>query len=138
MSPDNTQYLYDTYPRLYRGHRKSPRKTLMYWGFCCGNGWFQILDDVSRDIAAHALGKGLDPEVLQVKEKFGTLSFYIRGADSDIHGLILQADERSTQTCEMCGAPGKLLDDHGWWKTRCPECIEKVRHERMRDDGDSG
>jgi hypothetical protein len=56
----------------------------------------------------------------QVKEKFGTLSFYYTGGDEYISGLVDMASSISSVTCEVCGKPGKQ-NDGGWIKTRCEE-----------------
>jgi len=56
----------------------------------------------------------------QVKEKFGTLSFYYTGGDEYIFGLVSMASSMSGVTCEACGKPGKQTGD-SWIKTRCEE-----------------
>jgi len=32
------------------------------------------------------------------------------------------AEETSTRTCERCGSPGCLHEDHGWLATLCTSC----------------
>lgn len=54
----------------------------------------------------------------QIKEKFGTLRFYVNGADDYCHGIINFAESMSACTCEVCGQLGKL-NNQGWLKTRC-------------------
>ena len=56
----------------------------------------------------------------QVKEKYGTLRFYVYGADEYVHGLIQMAEAMSMITCETCGAPGKERGG-GWIRTLCDE-----------------
>lgn len=60
----------------------------------------------------------LDVVATQVKEKYGTLRFYIYGGDSYINGLIDMAESMSAITCEVCGAPGEIRDG-GWVRTLC-------------------
>lgn len=57
-------------------------------------------------------------EVVQVKEKFGTLRFYTNYGDDYIYGAIEMAESMSAVTCETCGAPGKLFS-YGWWHVAC-------------------
>lgn len=57
-------------------------------------------------------------KVAQVKEKFGSLRFYINGADDTIFGMISLAETMSTRTCEVCGDKGKIKAG-GWIKTLC-------------------
>lgn len=56
----------------------------------------------------------------QVKEKYGTLRFYVSHSDEFIDGVIAMAESMSTRTCETCGAPGKRRGG-GWLYTACDE-----------------
>jgi hypothetical protein len=58
------------------------------------------------------------PTVVQVKEKFGTLRFYVNGATEEQHHYISFAEAMSSRTCETCGSPGKRLG-HRWIYTSC-------------------
>lgn len=61
------------FPKLYAQRGLSPRETCMCWGFSCGDGWEPIIRRLSAKLeAAGAVA-------VQVKEKFGTLRFYIEG-----------------------------------------------------------
>lgn len=66
-----------------------------------------------------------DLRVVDVKEKFGGLRYYVRHVP-DRHALAIaeakqRAEERSFQTCEVCGEPGRLVLSSGYWHTACPE-----------------
>jgi len=52
-------------------------------------------------------------EVLQVKQKFGGLRFYVshRHRTDAILQRIEAAELESLRTCEVCGKPGKVRDD---------------------------
>ena len=63
------------------------------------------------------------PTVVQVKEKFGTLRFYVNGATEEQHHYISFAEAMSSRTCETCGKPGKRLG-RGWIYTACEEHAE--------------
>lgn len=56
----------------------------------------------------------------QLKEKYGTLRFYVYGADDYVNGLIQMAEAMSVVTCETCGAPGEEREG-GWIRTLCDE-----------------
>ena len=60
------------------------------------------------------------PVVSQVKEKFGTLRFYINGGTEEHYNYISFAESMSAHICETCGKPGKLLG-RGWVYTACKE-----------------
>ena len=112
MSPEKTEQLYSAFPGLYRGKDKIPQESLMYQGFECDDGWFDLIWKLSAGIENAARIEGLDPdgdgwpEATQVKQKFGALRFYIRNASDEIRTLIGEAVEASEKICEICGAPG--------------------------------
>lgn len=54
----------------------------------------------------------------QVKEKFGTLRFYVNGSDEYVDGAISMAEHMSAKTCEICGQSGKIRNG-GWVRTLC-------------------
>ena len=56
----------------------------------------------------------------QIKEKFGTLRFYISGGDDYIHGSINLADQMSEHICEECGNFGKRRNG-SWIRTLCDD-----------------
>lgn len=64
------------------------------------------------------------PRALQVKEKFGSLRFYMTSNTDEIDDLIDKAEEKSYKTCEECGCPGKLRNG-GWMTTLCDSCAKK-------------
>lgn len=137
MNEANTQKLYQEFPRLYRDAHAEMKTTAMCWGFECGDGWFRLIYDLSAAIEAEASKLGLDPDseawpkAAQVKEKFGTLRFYLRGHTDSIHELIKQAEEKSEHTCEKCGLSGTLRT-HGWHHVSCDRCEDRKRQGESR------
>lgn len=59
------------------------------------------------------------PTVAQVKEKFGSLRFYLYTVDDVSNAVTTYAEAMSTDTCEDCGCPGKTYR-MGWYRTLCP------------------
>lgn len=41
------------YPLIFRDRHADPSKTCMYWGFDCGDGWYNILDALCANIQNH-------------------------------------------------------------------------------------
>jgi len=64
------------------------------------------------------------PVVSQVKEKMGTLRFYINCGTDAHYNYITFAEVLSARTCETCGAAGKLRG-RGWYYTACDEHTDK-------------
>jgi len=75
MKQEFDELLCARYPKLMVNRQKTMQETCMYWGFECGDGWFDILDQLMANIQKHIDLKerqGLNvPQVTvdQVKEK---------------------------------------------------------------------
>lgn len=86
--------------------------------FECGDGWEPLLRAAATKI--EAINKQLQEPVraLQIKEKFGTLRFYVSHGTEEINTIIREAENASARTCETCGQPGKLRGKR-WVYTAC-------------------
>jgi hypothetical protein len=92
-----------------------------YGGFCVGEGWWPIVENLCRHIQHHIdwkRGTCSQVTVNQIKEKFGGLRFYYSGGDDEISGMVSMAESWAGHSCETCGAPGKSREG-GWIKTLC-------------------
>jgi hypothetical protein len=123
------------FPLLYSDRHASMQETCMCWGFCCGDGWFDLIYRLSQKLEAIIGNMPEDQQkhhrVSQVKEKFGTLRFYMRGETKEMSDLIREAHKESARTCEECGCVGSLYTD-GWWNTLCEKCAKE--HGRSQED----
>ena len=139
------------HPALFRGEPP------YVWSFVTG-GWYPIVDELCSEIEVLLGPSGCaDFSVVQVKEKFASLSFYYRypaeetpdqpsilaadgvqrlrsGAALDVEGnraklrtLVDHADERCAATCQRCGAPGHRRNLGGWLATLCDEHANNPR-----------
>lgn len=104
--------------------------TAMCWGFDCGDGWYQIIDDLCKQMQDHCDGipsahTCRQVIAVQVKEKYGGLRFYVHGGCEFIDQMIHEAMKKSQETCEICGQPGTINHDKGWLSCRCPEHKDK-------------
>ena len=124
MKQELDQLLCEQYPKMMVNRNKPMMETCMCWGFDCGDGWFNILDQLMGNIQHHIDWKNKNSEVVaqvtldQVKEKFGTLRFYYSGGDDTIDGMVRMAESMSGVTCQECGNPGTQTQG-GWIKTVC-------------------
>lgn len=80
MTEEHEKCLFERAPILYGGKKKPLTESLMSFGFMCGDGWFWPLLTLSENleglnVALSSLGVWV--EAVEVKEKFGTLRFYI-------------------------------------------------------------
>jgi len=129
MNSENSRRLQSDFPQLYRLLMLDPLRQAgltpaALWGFECGDGWMHLIHRLSQAISTHIESVGLDIVATQVKEKFGTLRFYVDGGDEEVFRLIDAAEEESATICELCGAPG-TLSTNGWFSTRCSSCRQK-------------
>jgi hypothetical protein len=136
MSKDPSAYdeLFEKYPQLFRKRTLPASETCMCWGICCGIGWYELIDDVCGQLHTMFTELKLEgedyPAVEQVKEKFGTLRFYmgdmkkLSKADAKkVYDFIHEAEHRSSITCEKCGKPGSEVPG-SWVRTLCGVCRE--------------
>jgi hypothetical protein len=94
-----------------------------------GKGWLPLIDALcewlqfNTDKNSHIEHYAHQVKAVQIKEKFGGLSFYVDGASDVQYAAISFAESMSHHICEDCGAPGKTRGD-GWIRTVCDEHAE--------------
>ncbi len=112
---------------LRRRKMKEREDLIIKWREHVGPGWGDLLTRLIDDL----FELGWDGQVLQAKEKFGGLRFYVgSGCSRAIYERIHAAENESFETCEQCGAPGELRQG-GWLKTLCDE-HSKQREEKKK------
>lgn len=159
MNKKNTEYLFNTYPKLFK-HIDNMQASLMFFGFACGDGWFNLINKLCSDITKwydnhetnildddwNVIGKGKGiPRhfyITQIKEKFGSLRFYISAAPNEIHDMIYKAEHDSYYICEQCGKDIRLEENNQkqynsyyrdtlpWILTLCDDCLKKHLEKR--------
>ena len=101
-------------------HKEFPELYKYKLSFEHNDGWYDIIYNLSKKIYDICKEKGYEiPIAMQVKEKFGTLRFYIDSGYGEIYDAIDKAEKLSEITCEVCGEPGITRDNHGWYTTLC-------------------
>jgi hypothetical protein len=93
-------------------------------------GWYQLVVDCDRELSL------FDPryKILQIKEKFGGLRYYVKPSETcyeprRLHDVISKYEEIAAKTCEATGKPGVLMKSiGGWYKTLNPEYAESTLH----------
>lgn len=76
MDKNLEKQLVARYPTLYQDYGGDPKQTCMSRGFEHGDGWFQIVEELSAKLDTIARECEITIIADQVKEKFGTLHFY--------------------------------------------------------------
>lgn len=106
-------------PAIYRSLK--PR----FSGGClfeCDDGWYRIIDELSRKLEAESWKSHL--VAIEVREKLGSLRFRVRGEiTGSVDNWLTEAARLSQRTCERCGQPAALRGhDDGRVRTLCPTC----------------
>jgi hypothetical protein len=129
--------LCERYPKMFVNRNKDMTESCMYWGFSCGDGWFDLIDELCNNIQSYIDNNSSPDKIIpqvtvdQVKEKFGTLRFYTSGGDRLIDGMIWFAESMSGRICETCGSPGSRREG-GWVTTLCDKHLAE-RNKKYED-----
>jgi hypothetical protein len=126
------------YPKILRDYGGDIMQTCMAWGMECDDGWHDLLDKCLHKLQyfcdlSSKEGENVQVIATQLKEKYGTLSFYFTGEggkreDWDIiDDIITEAETRSSHICEVTGKDGTLCKRGGWYRT--------LSYEQARKDG---
>ena len=116
MKKSLDQALCKKYPEIFADRFGNAKTTAMCWGFEHGDGWAKIIDELCAKIM-EVCGDHI-PVATQVKEKYGTLRFYIDWGNEAVFDAISEAEDQSAKTCEVCGKSGKLRGKD-WVRTLC-------------------
>jgi len=130
MKKELQESLFQKYPKIFVQRQLPMSQTCMCWGIECGDGWFKLLDTLCNHLTFNIERNGAPQlEAIQVKEKFGTLRFYIHGGNNEQYAAIHFAELLSGDICERCGSNQEVTQTQGWIKTLCKECLDKERNE---------
>ncbi len=95
------------------------QRNLMAFGFECGKGWYPLIRELLDKLQDIADENDYDFEVTQVKEKYGLLRVYMSWGTEEVFDLIDEYEKKSGTICEVCGEPGELKENKGWYSTSC-------------------
>jgi len=131
MNQKNTEKLFKDFSSFWY-EPNDPSKSLMVFGFECGDGWFPLIYKLCADIQKEIKENNLENfYVVQVKEKFGGLRFYTYNSTEKIEELIRSAMKQSFHTCEDCGGYFKNRPKTtNWTYALCPKCWKKLQKSR--------
>lgn len=127
MNKELDDKLCKDFPLLFADRRAPMQVTCMCWGFDCGDGWYGIIREAAEKLEpliAEFKKKYPNedfPRASQVKEKFGTLRFYMTTETDEMSKITEEAERKSCKTCMGCGKKGTLRKS-GWLVTLCKKC----------------
>ncbi|MFW9871595.1 MAG: hypothetical protein ACFFG0_00675 [Candidatus Thorarchaeota archaeon] len=68
--------LIEKYPDFFNYYRRYPKKVRIRFTFSCGNGWYNLIDNLCYNLSEKIKDKNFKIIVIEVKQKFGGLRFY--------------------------------------------------------------
>jgi len=130
MSPDLERRLVETYPKLFSGYGAPPDKLPMAFGFECDDGWFDLLDSLCAQLTMLKSGaedsEPLPLTALQVKEKYGTVRFYLGACTAEALILVDFAEAMSAKICEACGTGAAHVEQRGSRHSAMPVHVSRA------------
>jgi hypothetical protein len=91
--------------------------------FGVGEGWFQLLKNLIDEL----ISLGWNRDMIQSKEKFGGLNFYIKEPTPEMREVILTYEQMSYTVCEDCGEEGARRNG-SWIRTLCDKHDEERKN----------
>lgn len=80
-------------------------------------GWKSLIEPLV-EICNH---EGID--IMQIKEKFGSLRFYVAGTPIVFESVYHEAAIKSGKICPKCGAENQEVRSRdGWYTSICDDC----------------
>jgi len=139
MKQELLDQLYNDYPGLFIKSDVDDQVHDYYTTVSVRDGWYHLIDDLCAVLSDHIhynVPEELRPQIyaVQIKEKFGTLRFYLNHSNDYINGAVTMAEASSDHICETCGHPGVLRNNLGWLKTLCDKDLKKeIKDEAKRN-----
>lgn len=136
MKTELQNKLFEKYPKIFRQKDLPMEDTCMCWGIECGDGWYDLINNLCFTLQFNTDNNNNYPQVeaVQVKEKFGSLRFYYwisnEGSErhyGNIEGRICFAESLSTTICEHCGTNQNVTQTEGWISTVCEDCLKRMK-----------
>lgn len=148
MTAELQNYLIKKFPKLYTDV-KEPTPFKMF-GFECGDGWFRLIlwlnrylqdyIDQQNECAKKYPDKYLPVKqvrVVQIKEKFATLRFYVDGGNERTDAIISFVEYISGFVCESTGKIDNIaVNKKGWLKTQHVDNTKNPKYYNFVDDSD--
>ena len=104
---------------IYEGS-DNPKRSLIYFGFQCGDGWFQLIKELVEKLKKLDVDKEI--RVFEIKSKYAGMRFYIDHGTNKIQKLISEYEIKAESVCELCGKDSTIKNDGYWLYTLCDKC----------------
>lgn len=114
MNIELQKKLFEKYPKIF--------KSYLYIDTL--DGWFWIISNLCEKLQYDIdVNKESQIYVLEIKEKFGGLRFYVDIASDKQYDIISFAEYLSLSICEICGSTeAKVISVNKTFMSRCHNC----------------
>jgi hypothetical protein len=90
--------------------------------FGVSEGWLPLIKSMIEEL----IELGWDKCLVQSKEKFGGLRFYIETYPEGAEEIITKYEKLSHETCETCGVKGTTTKINNWLHTLCDDHAKQI------------
>lgn len=113
-----TGNLFNKYPKIFVQY--------ICKDFSIQHGWYPLIDELCQKIQENVDERKINQiRAIQVKQKFGSLRFYVNYHDEEISKYIQEAENKSMTICTRCSNNGTMRDCDGWYDILCNDCLLK-------------
>lgn len=112
--------LLEKYPQIF-----NPKPYCI--GYEIEEHWIPIIDKMCQEMMDY-YEKNPDVPIqrcVQMKEKFGTLRFYLEAYTKELDIIINKAEKSTSKICLKCGSKDDVKPTKGWIKYLCKECTNQ-------------
>lgn len=110
MKSSLEKQIYLLCPIIFRAQGNTPRNSPLNYGIECGDGWYDLIRQLSCSIEDTALAQKQSgtqkeklPIVVQIKEQSGGLRFCVEHSNHIVNELITEAEYNSFAICGRSG-----------------------------------
>ncbi len=124
---DKEREAIEQYPELFGEDAFDVHKSLMAFGFETSKYWTDIILESLPGLSEIVLRDSISFKIVQVKEKFGSLSLYYVGGNDETRAYINSIENKCNETCEKCGSKEGVFRPNGWFRVTCDDCENKTK-----------
>jgi len=104
----------------------------------CDDGWYNLINELCTKLENYYKKHNAninELNILQIKEKYGVLCFYIGNFIDGAYKIIIKYENKSAHICETCGKHGKIKAKGNWLKCLCKKCAKKYEYYKLQSLG---
>lgn len=100
---------------------------LELFGIECGKGWYQLITPIIEYIDNYNsnLSEEEHINIIQIKEKWGTLQIYTNYHTDELFKMKSEAEKASWNTCETCGSKKYVGHTDSYISVCCIDCLKE-------------